>query len=648
MAKNIKNKNAKRSVETGRTELPPEKNYLWLTGILAITFIVFIPAIRNQFVTFDDPHYVFENPYIKGFSSENLKTIFFEDANNLGNYHPLTLFSYVFNYSFSGLNPTAFHLTNILLHLFNTFIVFQLALLLFARFGSAHRQLLSSITALLFGIHPLHVESVAWISGRKDLLYTCFYLLSLLSYIRYLGKKELKYYLLSLLFFILSLLSKGMAVTLSLSVVAIDYVFKRDLLHKKVILEKIPFFLLSIIFGVIAILVQQAQGATEIIKFSFFDRIIFASFGFTQYLIKFVFPYKLCGYYPYPDQFSAVIPTVYYFSLLPVLLAGGWLLYFILVRPDRKIVFGILFFIINVMFVLQLFPVGSAVMADRYTYLSSFGIFFLMAAGFGYLLRKFNSFRIVLFSILFIYVSVLSVISFQRIAVWRDSFSFWNDVMLKYPYFYPAINNLGELNETDGKIQEAFSLFEKSIKANQRNPNAYFHRGSIYGKSGKLKEAISDFSEAIRYSPGFTQAYINRAIAKAMNHDNRGALSDLDSVLAKGKNESAYFNRGILRNELKEYPQAILDFQEAINLNASCLKCYYSMGLANYHARLFRQAIKSFSTCIEMNPVSGNAYYYRALSYKETGSRDSCCNDLQKAVNLGMKEAEPSLEQYCR
>jgi tetratricopeptide (TPR) repeat protein len=133
-----------------------------------------------------------------------------------------------------------------------------------------------------------------------------------------------------------------------------------------------------------------------------------------------------------------------------------------------------------------------------------------------------------------------------------------------------------------------------------------------------------------------------------MNQDNRGALADLDSVLAKGKNESAYFNRGILRNELKEYPLAILDFQEAINLNAACLKCYYSMGLANYHARLFRQAIRSFSTCIEMDPVSGSAYYYRALSYKETGNPDSCCNDLKKAVNLGLKEAEPSLEQYCR
>ena len=589
------------------------KNHLWLAGILSITFIVFLPAIRNMFIAYDDIQYVIENPFITSVSANNLKTILLEDANNLGNYHPLTLLSYLVNYSFSGLNPTAYHLTNVLIHLFNTFLVFQLALLLFARLGSDHRPLLSSITALLFGIHPLHVESVAWVSGRKDLLYTCFYLLSLLSYIRYLDKKTTKYYLYSLGFFILSLLSKGMAVTLSLSVVALDYLFKRDLLKRAVILEKIPFFILSVLFGITAMIVQKAQGATDIIKYNFPERIIFASYGFTQYLVKLVFPYKLCGYYPYPDIPSGNIPGVYYLSLLPALFTVLLLFYFILFRPRRTIVFGGLFFIINVMLVIQLFPVGSAVMADRYTYLSSFGLFFLMASGFGFIIQKFNRSGTLISGVFIIYVFVLSVISYQRCTVWRDSYSFWEDVMKKFPSFYPAINNLGLLYDKEGKTQEAFQFFTNSIQVCQHNPEAYLNRGIIYGKSGQFQEAIADFDQAIRYSPGLYKAYINRGIAKAMNRDNRGALADLDQVLDKEKNEEAYLNRGILRYKMKEYTLAIPDLQEAILLNPSC----------NY------------------------AYYFRALSYIESGKPDSSCIDLQKAFNSGIKEAEPYLKQFC-
>jgi tetratricopeptide (TPR) repeat protein len=653
MEKKPRKKPSKKPAETLRADFPAKNSYLWLTGILILTFIVFIPAIKNLFITFDDGQYVNGNKFIQGFSGTNLKTILFEDANNLGNYHPLTLLTYMVNYAFSELNPTAFHLTNILIHLFNTFLVFQLAMLLFVRLrsdsnpGLQYGVMLSSLTALLFGIHPLHVESVAWVAARKDLLYTCFYLLSLMSYIRYLNKKSLKSYYLALVFFVLSLLSKGMAVTLSLSVVALDYFYRRDLMNKSVILEKIPFFLLSLIFGIIAIMVQQAQGATDIVKAGFLGKIVFASFGLTQYLIKLVLPYKLCGYYPYPDLATGYVPGMYYFSLIPALAFVLLLFYYWFVRPDRKIVFGMLFFILNVLLVLQLFPVGSAVMADRYTYLSSFGIFFLMALGFGFLLQKFKSAKVFLFSGLILYVVVLSAITFQRCMVWHDSRSFWTDVMVKYPHFYPAINNLGLLNEEEGKKQEAVNLYTNSIKVNKNNPNAYFNRGSIYGKSGQLQLAISDFDEAIKCSPGYTKAYINRAIAKAMKQDYPGALADLDKVLEKEKNEEAYFNRGILKNELKEFAQAIPDFQEAIKLNASCSKCYYSLGLAYYFDKNFSEAVNSFSTCIALNPTSEFVYYYRALSYKEIGKSDSCCNDLQKALKLGINAAEPLLKQYC-
>lgn len=619
----------------------------YLAGVLAITLIVFLPAIQNLFITFDDTQYVVENQFITGFSALNIRTILSGDANHLGNYHPVTLLSYVVNYSFSALNPAPYHLTNILLHLLNTLLVFQLSLLLFTRIGSDHRLVLSAVTALLFGIHPLHVESVAWVSGRKDLLYTCFYLLSLISYLRYVDKKKISGYLPALLFFVLSLLSKGMAVTLPLALIALDYLLKRDLRDKKVILEKVPFLLLSLFFGIIAVVVQHAQGATDIVQCNFLERLVFSSFGFTQYLIKLAIPYKLCGYYPYPDYAAGHIPWYYFLCFIPVLVTGFLLVYYWFARSGRAILFGCCFFIINIMFVIQLFPVGSAVMADRYTYLSSFGLFFLFAWGMGLLMKRFNLSKTLVFGIFILYAGLLSVTANQRCSVWKDSYSFWTDVMEKYPYFYPAINNLAVFKEKDGKPEEALELSNQSIRVNKFNPNAWFQRGSIEGKNGNYQQAIADFDTAIRYSPRYVKVYINRAIAKAMIKDYRGALSDLNWVLGVTRNEEAYFNRGILNKELKNYPQAISDFQEAISLDASCLKCYYSLGLSNYFAGRFLDAMKSFSACIDRDPAAGMAFYYRGLSGIQAGLAGNYCDDLQRAVSMGVKEAEPFRQQYC-
>jgi tetratricopeptide (TPR) repeat protein len=625
------------------------KRYIpWLAGILLITGLIYLPSLRNGFVTFDDPQYVVDNPYIKGFSPENLRTVLTTDANGTGNYHPLTMLSYMVNYSISGLDPASYHLVNLLLHLVNTLLVFWLALLLFTATGLKQVPLAASVAALLFGIHPLHVESVAWISARKDLLYTCFYLLALLSYIWYAEKKSRAYYLLSLVFFVLSLLSKGMAVTLSLAVVAVDYLLKRDLLQKRVILEKAPFFILSLGFGVLAVAVQQAQGATEIIRFGFFDRVVFASYGLTQYLVKMVFPYELCGYYPYPDLEQANIPVLWYFALAPALLTAGLLVYYARVKVNRTIVFGLLFFLINVIFVLQLFPVGSAVMADRYTYLSSFGLLFVLAAGAAFLWQKHPVRRNYIMAALVAYGLVLSVITVNRFGAWKDRYSFWEDVVRKYPRFYPALNNLGEFYENDGETEKALQFFNRSIEANSQNQNAYFHRGSIYGKAGRTPEAIEDFTRAIRYYPGFTQAYINRAIARAMQGDSPGAMADLDTVIARGGNESAFFNRGILKNQIRDYDGAIADFREAITLNPSCLQCYYSMGIAFFHTQKYDEAIRSFSSCLGLNPAYGYAWYYRGASYLQNGDSGKGCADLEAAVKYGVKEAAPLRDSTCR
>jgi tetratricopeptide (TPR) repeat protein len=298
--------------------------------------------------------------------------------------------------------------------------------------------------------------------------------------------------------------------------------------------------------------------------------------------------------------------------------------------------------------VLQIFPVGNAVMADRYTYLSSFGIFLVAASGYGYLSGKYPSQKTLLLGLFMAYAALLGAGTVKRAGVWQSSYTFWNDVMEKYPGFYPAINNLGVLYKDDGKTEEAIRMFSQSIGVYEKNPVAYFHRGSLRGKSGQLQEAIADLDMAIRYQPDFIKAYSNRAIAKAMLKDYPGAVADLDRVVAREKSEEAYINRGTLRNEMKEFALAIRDFGEAVKINPSCANCYYALGFACYRAARYPDAVKAFTACIGLNPSADYAYYYRALSNIETGENSEVCSDLEQASRLGVSDARPALEKYCR
>lgn len=627
---------------------PKTRNGYWAAVILVITFIVFVPSLKNQFISFDDIQYVTENPFIKDLSRENLETILLTDANGTGNYHPLTMLSLAVNYYFSGLKPMGYHLTNVFFHLINTFLVFYLVFLICIGTNIQSKLLISIIASLLFGIHPMHVESVAWVSGRKDVLFTLFYLLSLIAYIKYLDRKHARYLILSLLFFVFSTLSKGMAVTLPIILVIMDYLFNRRMADKRLIAEKIPFFLIAILFGIVTIITQRSGGATEIIKATFFDRTVYASFGLTQYIIKLVFPYELCAYYPYPEKTGGIIPLGYYFCLACPVIILLLLIYFLRIRQNKNVLWGILFFIINLLLVLQLLPVGSAVMADRYAYLSSIGFFFLAGIFISWSIRKFEKYRIVIAGIFGIYFILLVVMANNRCLAWRNSTVFWEDVARKYPRFAPAINNLGIIKEKEGDAFEAINYYSKAIEVNPSYPDALFNRGILYGKTGQFEKALPDLDKAILLSPGFFKAYLNRGIAKASVHDYDGALKDFDKALLLQKGEEVYYNRGILKLQLRDYNNAIRDFTEAIKINHGSWNYYYSRGLAKFESGRYKDAVPDFSLAINLHPANANSYYYRAIAEINSGEKKNGCEDLQNAMRLGRKDIAPLIDRYCR
>ena len=314
------------------------KKYLLLSLVLLATFALYYPAIFYEFTNWDDDIYILENPYLASFTAENIKNIFTTPIN--GNYNPLTMLTFAVEKHFFGENPLPFHLNNILLHLLNVALVFFLALLL------RLPLIASALVALLFGIHPMHIESVAWITERKDVLYAFFYFLSLICYVKYVQEKPLKtlFYLLTIVFMLLSALAKIQAVSLPLALLAIDFYLKRTFSFK-VLGEKIPHFIIALCFGLLGIFflndTEYLRLASQ--NYSIFDRILFGAYSLFIYLLKAIFPFKMAAHYPYPTKINDWLPMLFY--IVPFIFAVAAFFLYKKQEMAKKMLFGFAFFL---------------------------------------------------------------------------------------------------------------------------------------------------------------------------------------------------------------------------------------------------------------------------------------------------------------
>jgi len=413
--------------------------------------------------------------------------------------------------------------------------------------------------ALLFGVNAMNVESVAWISERKNLLYALFFLSSLLSYLKYIDSQKKQYYLLSLLLFFLSCLSKGQAVVLSVVVIFIDYVRNRNLLNFKTISEKIPFLIISIVFGIIALYAQNKVAAIHWEFFTPETRIIFAHYGLTMYLFKLLIPIKLSAFYPYP-AFENILTQYGIFCIVTPLIIYA-LYYF---RKNKIVIFSIIFFLSNIVLVLQLIMVGGAVMADRYVYMPCIGYFIILGLIIDNLLKK-NSFRFIIYPLSAVYVIFLSFLTFNQTKVWNNSESLWNSVIKNYPRAHVAWYNLGIGLEKKNETALAEQYYTNAINASSNYYEAYYNRGLIRGKNGRFEEAIEDFNSALRIVPNYIPAYTNRAIANCFLKRFDKAIEDFNNAVnINPKDGNCLYNRGILKiNELKDKDGGCSDLKRA-------------------------------------------------------------------------------------
>jgi tetratricopeptide (TPR) repeat protein len=552
---------------------------LWLLLIIVVTAICFFPMLKNNFTNWDDEYYIINNMLLRG---PDWQGIFTQPV--VSNYHPLTIISLALNYGLTGTNPSSYLIFNLLLHLINTALVFY-----FIWTISDKKLWVASITALIFGIHPMHVESVAWASERKDVLYTLFFLLSLLQYWKFLQTNKSSRLWFCFFLFVLSLLSKPAAIILPLVLLLLDY-WKGRQLNLKLVWEKIPFFIIALLFAIITVKIQSHKAIAGLDLYPLWTRPIFATYVIMIYILRFFVPYPLSAFHPYPQPDHLGFPVLISPVIIIALIVFIWYQ-----RKNKLVVFGFLFFIVNLLLILQIISIGTTIVSERYTYVPYIGLAFL----FSMLLDKYDNVivKTVKWIVPAAIIAAFGIVTFQRTKVWKNSETLWSDAIEHYPNApqprtsranytlkLPTTNQ----SEKDARFKQALEDCNIAIKANSNHGPAYENREFIYFNQGKYKEAITDATTLIKLDPGNNLGYAIRGASYVRLNDDPGkALADLNKSLSlKPDNEFALDNRGTLfYNSFQKYTEAVVDFTKAISINPqqgsyylNRSYCYYRLG----------------------------------------------------------------------
>jgi tetratricopeptide (TPR) repeat protein len=610
-----------------------------LIVILTLTFIVFLPVFTSDFLTtWDDKSYIIDNMMIRSITFQSLREMFTSQIG--GTYVPLPLLSYAIEYKLFGLSSLAFHSTNLLIHLFCTMFVFMIL----RKLGL--KPLFAAIGALIFGIHPMGVESVAWVTERKDLLYTFFYLASIIAYLEYLKKdqKPYLYLLLSLGLFLLALFSKIQAVSLPLVLLAIDFYKKRPI-RPNLVVEKIPFFILSLIFGVAGIFILKNIGALRINEiFTFTERLFFGLYTFNAYLIKFIVPVGLSALYPNPIKTGETLPILYYLSpvMIGLLAFATWKCY----PRWREIVFGILFFTLSVFFLLQIFGAGQGFMADRYTKIPYVGLVFIVAMLAQNYLEKHRERKTLVLSLVSVILILFMVLSFQRTKVWKNGDTLWSDVIEKYPeksarpYACRGIY-YKEINEQEKALKD----FSKDLELDPGDVEILQFRGNIYFNKGKDDSAYADYNRAVKIRQDNALTFANLGAIYVRRNQNDSALYNLSKAISMDSTQSTpYANRAVVYGSLGKPLESIADFKQYLKSKPDDERVLFSVAMIYFNMGNMKECIVWLNKTIAIKPDFANYRWLRSMALKQTGNKTEALKDALKAKELGQAVPDDYLQ----
>jgi len=618
-----------------------------LLAVAIVTAVTFYGVTANDFLHWDDNIYVVDNPFIRDLSWQNIKTMFsvLPDPPVRTIYHPLMWFSYALDYKFFGLNPRAYHTTNYLIHIVNSILVFWLLMKI-----TRSNIFISFIVSTLFGIHPLHVESVVWVSERKDVLYAFFYILSFIAFITYRRAEKKRYYLVSLVLFLLSLMSKPSAITLPFVLILWDF-YERKKFEKSFFTDKIPYILAGLAFSLISInnryfiFTKAPAGFVRGPISSLQSRALLAMSSVFFYIYKAVCPVKLSALYPYPQNIS-IFSLKFFLPIIGILLLLG--LCAASLRYTKKIFFGFFLYLIVLAPFSGIIEWGRGFSyLDRATYISAVGLFFLFACGLYefWKLQRFRRFaRGACVVILIFVVGILSKLSFERIKVWKNDMTLWTSVIEYDSGVALAHYQLANAYYSAGDYQSALDRYRKSLALGLRKSEvegACSGIERIYRRNGDLDGILLFYQELLEQYPDNYLFLMNIAAAyqelknyeKALHYCEKAIRARPDKPDGYSCLADCYVSKGMIREAEENYRKAIERDK------------HFLPALINYSGLLFsrgeyRGAAGRLTEALEVQPEDVQARMMRAACYEGAGDYERAIEDLKRAIELEPKNAD--------
>ncbi len=579
--------------------------------LIAAIVIVYAPVRHYDFVQVDDPKYVTENPNVaQGLTLPGIVWAF--TARHGGYWIPLTWLSYMVDVQISGMNAGALHVTNVLLHIANSLLLFGL---LWSMTGALGR---SAFVAALFAIHPLHVESVAWITERKDVLSTLFWLLAIWAYVAYVRRPGVGHYLMVLVWFALGLMAKPMLVTLPFALLLLDVWplrrvdlgagtagrFKNALMGRRtvwvrLVREKVPMIALAAVLSAVTF-TAQGEAVAGLDVFPFVLRIENALISNVAYLGKMIWPAHLVVLYSFPQSIPGWT-TAGAFLVLVAISAVAVLA----ARRRPYLAVGWLWYLGTLVPVIGLVQVGLQSMADRFTYVPLIGIFIIVAWGAWDLLERVPYRRIALPAAAGIAVLTCTVIARGQVQYWKDNVTLWThetEFTLNMDTYHAHIS-LGTILRDQGRFDEAFGHFSEAMRLNPDSAEAQHEMGLLLARQGKFDEAIASLFEAVRLKADFPEA--QRDLGLMLSRQRRaGEAIDHLSIAVRLKPASAEWNYelGLALENQGKFDDAIAHMSEAVRLKPDLAEAQNSLGSILAHQGKVDDAIAHMSEAVRLKP----------------------------------------------
>ncbi|UCC23106.1 MAG: tetratricopeptide repeat protein, partial [Planctomycetota bacterium] len=645
-------------------------------ALACVTLAVYWQVLSCEFITFDDPHYVTENHYVRtGFTLSNIKWAFTPAV--FGYWHPLTWLSHMLDCHLFGVSPVMHHLINLLIHVANSLILF----LVFKRMTGAVFS--SAFVAAVFALHPLNVESVAWVTERKNVLSTLFWLLTMWVYTDYVRRGGLLRYSVALLLFALGLLAKPMLVTLPFVLLLLDYwpferfrpgrnfdeigkdnekggvssvsEYRRPVLAR-LILEKVPFFALSLISAYLSSLSVRRLGinvSTKLVPVRL--RIANALTSYMSYIGKMLWPRKLAVFYPYPDT----VPLWQAIVALLVLICISVLMIWVF-RSRRYPAVGWLWYLGALIPVSGLVQAGLwPAMADRWAYVPLVGLFTIIAWGVPDLLAKLRHRNIVLGTTALMVLLALSVCTNLQLRHWRSSIALFQHTIEvtedNYQAHFSMIKPLRQQGRTAGAIEHGY----KALKINPNYPSAHNSLGAVLIDSGEINKAIAHLRRALQLKPDFPAAHVNLGAALFKQGDLDEATRHFYEALQLDTNSfGAHINLATIFMQLGEIEKAVEHYTEAARIKPDFVDAHNNLGYALARQGRFNEAVRHYSKALRIGPESAGLHNVLAVVLTKQGKIDQAITHFKQALRLDpdaedvranlnailalMKQAEPN------